>query len=351
MTTSSSDALPARSPMPLMVTSAWRAPARMPASELAIARPRSSWQCTEMMTSVDAGHVRRDAGDQRAELVGRRVADGVGDVERRRAGADRDVEHLVEERGIAAPGVLGRELDVAAERARVADHLRDAREHLVARHAQLVLHVEIARSRGRCGCAGAAPAHALPRVLDVRLRGARERADDRRVVQRPALPAPHRPGRRSLRTAARSSGEAAGKPASMTSTPSRASACATSSFSAEVIVAPGDCSPSRSVVSKIRTWVLVVVMASAHSSGVDGDRIEERHHLAQLGADLLDRVVALLLARCREARAAGCRSRRSTCAANVPFWMSARIFFIASRVCCVDDARARRCSRRTRRCR
>ncbi len=47
ITTSSSEALPARSPMPLMVHSIWRAPARTPASEFATAMPRSSWQCTE----------------------------------------------------------------------------------------------------------------------------------------------------------------------------------------------------------------------------------------------------------------------------------------------------------------
>ena len=47
ITTSSSAALPARSPMPLMVHSIWRAPALTPASELATAMPRSSWQCTE----------------------------------------------------------------------------------------------------------------------------------------------------------------------------------------------------------------------------------------------------------------------------------------------------------------
>ena len=44
ITSSSSDALPARSPMPLMVHSIWRHPARTAASELATARPRSSWQ-------------------------------------------------------------------------------------------------------------------------------------------------------------------------------------------------------------------------------------------------------------------------------------------------------------------
>lgn len=49
MTTSSRDALPARSPIPLMVHSIWRAPASTPARELATARPRSLWQCVETM--------------------------------------------------------------------------------------------------------------------------------------------------------------------------------------------------------------------------------------------------------------------------------------------------------------
>lgn len=48
-------------------------------------------------------------------------------------------------------------------------------------------------------------------------------------------------------------GEAMGKPASMISTPSLDSWRAMSSFSLLVRVAPGDCSPSRSVVSKMRT--------------------------------------------------------------------------------------------------
>ena len=56
-----------------------------------------------------------------------------------------------------------------------------------------------------------------------------------------------------LWTASKSPGEAAGKPASITSTPSRAKLSAMRSFSALVMVAPGDCSPSRRVVSKMRT--------------------------------------------------------------------------------------------------
>ena len=55
------------------------------------------------------------------------------------------------------------------------------------------------------------------------------------------------------RTASKSPTEAIGKPASMISTPRAASTRATSSFSLRFMLAPGDCSPSRRVVSKIRT--------------------------------------------------------------------------------------------------
>ena len=54
-------------------------------------------------------------------------------------------------------------------------------------------------------------------------------------------------------TASKSPGEVIGKPASITSTPSRASCWAISSFSCVFSEIPGDCSPSRRVVSKIST--------------------------------------------------------------------------------------------------
>ena len=51
MMISSIDVLPARSPMPLIAPSIWRAPAWIDDSELATARPRSLWQCTDIVTS------------------------------------------------------------------------------------------------------------------------------------------------------------------------------------------------------------------------------------------------------------------------------------------------------------
>ena len=69
------------------------------------------------------------------------------------------------------------------------------------------------------------------------------------------------------RTASKSPGEAIGKPASMTSTPKSTRAWAISIFSVRFMLAPGDCSPSRSVVSKITIFRFEFVtsdMAGAH---------------------------------------------------------------------------------------
>ena len=52
-------------------------------------------------------------------------------------------------------------------------------------------------------------------------------------------------------TLSKSPGEAMAKPASITSTPSSVSASAMRIFSLRFIEKPGDCSPSRSVVSKM----------------------------------------------------------------------------------------------------
>src|SRR2546428_542910 len=61
ITTSSSEALPARSPMPFTVHSTWVAPASTAASEFATASPRSSWQWQLRATPRAAGTRSRPA--------------------------------------------------------------------------------------------------------------------------------------------------------------------------------------------------------------------------------------------------------------------------------------------------
>src|SRR5260221_8655461 len=96
-------------------------------------------------------------------------------------------------------------------------------------------------------------------------------------------------------TDSQSSREAAGNPASITSTPRSASARASRSFSACVMVQPGDCSPSRKVVSKISTRSGSGAMAA--SCGLDGlmgrsaRRLQPGHAGPELRAPLLDRLL------------------------------------------------------------
>ena len=171
-----------------------------------------------------------------------RVADRVGDVDRRRALLDRRRHHLGCELELGARRVHRRELDVLDELARVCDGGAGLPEHVLARGRQLVHDVDVGgRDEGvdprplgvRDGTGGR---------LDVGEVGAREPGDDRTLDVAC-----------DLRTASWSPGEAIGKPASITSTPRRASCWAISSFSAGFSEMPGDCSPSRSVVSKIST--------------------------------------------------------------------------------------------------
>src|SRR5208337_23052 len=90
-------------------------------------------------------------------------------------------------------------------------------------------------------------------------------------------------------------GEEMGKPDSITSTPSRASWTAISSFCSTLIEAPGDCSPSLSVVSNMLilsiTGLLSVftLPASFH-----GDNAAPRHLRDPVGLEERDEIVELL---------------------------------------------------------
>ena len=243
MTTSSSDALPARSPRPLIVTSTWRAPACTAASVLAVASPRSLWQWT---LTVAASPTRSTTRPTSARELGRdRIADRIRDVDRGRTGLDDGAVDLEQEVGVGPRGVLRGELDLGVPPellATVGHPAHRVGERLLAIDAQLVLEVDVAggdehgggrsatliASMARCGSPSrqrASAATAIPPFVSWAIR----------------------------RTASKSPGDAAGNPASMTSTLRRASWRATSSFSAAVRPAPGACSPSRRVVSKMRT--------------------------------------------------------------------------------------------------
>ena len=88
ITTSSSEALPARSPMPLMHVSIWRAPALYRRQAVRDGEAEVVVAVHGDARLVDVRHVLLDVADELRELLRDRVADGVRDVHRRRAGVD-----------------------------------------------------------------------------------------------------------------------------------------------------------------------------------------------------------------------------------------------------------------------
>ena len=89
--------------------------------------------------AVDVRHTLAERLDHAVHVAGRGVADGVGNVDRRRPGGNRRFDHLAEEIGLGPGRVLGRKLDVRAI-ARRPPHPRHRVTHnLLLIHLQLVL--------------------------------------------------------------------------------------------------------------------------------------------------------------------------------------------------------------------
>ena len=257
ITISSSEQLPARSPMPLIAHSTCRAPASTPAKELATASPRSSWQWTERRTSAQLRDQLVEPAEEGRVLGRRRVADGVGDVDHPGALGDRDRADLGRELDVGPGGVHRRELDVVAELAGVGDGGLRLALDVLAVGLELVLDVDVGGRDERVDPRPLGVLDRSPRGLDVAPSG--------------SAPARRSTGPETVRaiasTASKSPGEVIGKPASITSTPSRASCVAISTFSCVLSEIPGDCSPSRSVVSKISTRSCLVYLWCLNAHG------------------------------------------------------------------------------------
>ena len=192
------------------------------------------------------------------ELLRDSVADGVRDVHRRRAGINALLQHPVDELAVGARGIHRAELDVAAVAGSARDHRPGHLEHRLLVLRELVHDVDVASSRGRRECAAARRTFTASQQASTASGFA---------CARPAICEP-RICFAIACTASKSPGEVLGNPASMMSTPKRSSCLAISILSAAVSATPGDCSPSRRVVSKISTFSIVLLRAVAAKSGV-----------------------------------------------------------------------------------
>ena len=114
-------------------------------------------------------------------LLGRRVADGVGDVDRRRALLDRHGADLGRVLEVGAGGVHRRELDVLDERARVRDGRPRLGEDVLAGGAELVDDVDVRRRDERVDPRSLGVAYRAGSSLHVGRLSAGEGGDDRAV--------------------------------------------------------------------------------------------------------------------------------------------------------------------------
>ena len=141
MTTSSSAALPARSPMPLMVHSIWRMPARHAGERVGHRHAEIVVAMRGEARLVGIRHALAQHLDQGEIFLRHGIADGVGNVDGGGAGIDRGLDAAAEEIVLGAGAVLARPFDVVGVVARA----RDLRDHhlvdLVRLLLQLPLHV------------------------------------------------------------------------------------------------------------------------------------------------------------------------------------------------------------------
>ena len=243
ITTSSSAVLPARSPRPLIVHSICRAPASTAARALAVAMPRSLWQWVAKITVSAPGTRSSSIADQLRAFARGGIADGVGDVDRGRPGLDRDLDHAAEIIVLGPGGVHRRPLHVVAEVAGMGHGVVDALGHLV--HGQVRDRAVQRRGADEGVDARAVRVpHRLPAAVDVLEVGAGQAADHRVLGAFGDL----------ADTASKSPSEAIGKPGLDDVDAHLVEQRGDLQLFVRVMVAPGDCSPSRRVVSKIRTW-------------------------------------------------------------------------------------------------
>jgi len=115
--------------------------------------------------------------DECCVLRRERVADGVGEIDDRRARADGDPADACDERGIGASRILARELDLVDERGGVLDRPARLLDDLVGLEAELLLHVDRARPEHDVNARPNGAGERLGCGIDVLATGADERRD------------------------------------------------------------------------------------------------------------------------------------------------------------------------------
>ena len=127
---------------------------------------------------LGARHAPDDVTEHRAIGFGRRITDGVGQVDRRRPRRDRRLHGTAQEIGVGPRGILRRPFDIVAQVAGMADRGGDGFEHRFGRHVELGAHMKWRGRDERVDARSPGMADCRPGTVDIGQRGAGQRRDN-----------------------------------------------------------------------------------------------------------------------------------------------------------------------------
>ena len=134
---------------------------------------------------ADVGHVFPQILEDVPILRGDRVADRVGNIDRRRAGVDRLLDDLAEKVELGPRRVFGREFDVRAVVDGPLDHLDGLPDDLVLGHLEFELAMDGARRQKDVDPRPIGILERLPGAVDVLFQAASQAADHRAIAELP----------------------------------------------------------------------------------------------------------------------------------------------------------------------
>ena len=167
--------MPARSPIPLIVSSSWRAPALNRRQGIGDAHAQIVVAVRAQRDAFRAVQGLDHAAEHGRVFLGYGVADSVRQIDDGRARLHGGADGLAQEIDVGAAGVFGGKFNFRAALARIAHVRGDGFERLLARHAQLVVQVQVRRRQKRVQARMLRFREAFEGHVDVLLSGAGQR--------------------------------------------------------------------------------------------------------------------------------------------------------------------------------
>ena len=108
-------------------------------------------------------------GNQPAKLLWRRIAHGVGNINRGGSGLNRNTDDLYQKIRVAASSILRAKLHILAKAAGILHHVTHRLQHIIAAHAQFVFHMDVAGCQEGVDARADCSLHCFPCAVNIML--------------------------------------------------------------------------------------------------------------------------------------------------------------------------------------